>query len=73
MNSPVNIHATAASGHTITGWHVYIDSVDSYGQDTGGNSLDINLAMGFGTHIVLVRAWDSTGAYGDQTINVTVP
>jgi len=73
VNSPVNIHATAASGHTVTGWHVYIDSVDAYGQDTGGKALDIHLAMGFGAHIVLVRAWDSTGAYGDQTINVTVP
>jgi phosphatidylinositol-3-phosphatase len=72
VNSPVNIQATASSANTIAGWRVYIDSIDSYGQNNG-NSLDINLAMGFGAHIVLVRAWDSTGAFGDQTINVTVP
>ncbi|HWY57281.1 MAG TPA: alkaline phosphatase family protein [Terriglobales bacterium] len=72
VNSPVNIQAAASSAHNITGWHVYIDSIDSYGQTYGG-ALNINLAMGFGAHIVLVRAWDSTGAYGGQTINVTVP
>jgi hypothetical protein len=72
VNSPVNIQAAATSAHTITGWHVYIDSIDSYGQNSGG-ALNINLAMGFGTHIVRVRAWDNTGAYGDQIINVTVP
>ncbi len=72
VDSPVNIQAMASSANPITGWHVYIDSIDSYGQNYGG-SLDTNLAMGFGAHVVLVRAWDSTGAYGDQTINVTVP
>ena len=29
--------------------------------------------MSAGTHSVVVRAWDSTGAYGDQTLNLTVP
>jgi len=72
VNSPVNIKATASSVNTITGWHVYIDSIDSYGQTYGG-PLDINLAMGFGAHVILVRAWDDTGAYGDQTIELTVP
>jgi len=72
VNSPVNIQAAASSVHGITGWHVYVDSVDSYGKNTG-NSIDINLAMGSGVHSVLVRAWDSTGALGDQTITVTVP
>src|ERR1039458_1941749 len=67
-NSPVNIQATASSAHSVTRWHVYIDSIDSYEQNNG-SFIDINLPMGFGAHIVLVRAWDSTGAFGDQTIN----
>jgi hypothetical protein len=29
--------------------------------------------MSSGVHSVVVRAWDSTGALGDQTISVTVP
>ena len=72
VNSPVNIQATASSAHSITGWHVYVDSVDSFGKNKG-DSIDMNLAMGSGVHSVLVRAWDSSGALGDQTISVTVP
>ena len=71
-SSPVNIQATALSGHTITGWHVYLDSIDSFAQNDG-NSIDMNLALCTGVHRVLVRAWDSTGAFGDQTISVIVP
>jgi len=29
--------------------------------------------MTSGTHKLMVRAWDSTGPFGDQTIQVTVP
>jgi len=72
VNSPVNIQATASSAHSITGWHVYVDSIDSFAQNKG-NFIDMNLAMGSGVHSVLVRAWDSTGARGDETISVTVP
>ncbi len=71
-NSPVNIQATVSSAHSITAWHVYVDSVDSFAQNNG-NSIDMNLAMGSGVHSILVRAWDSTGALGDQTVSVTVP
>jgi hypothetical protein len=72
VNSPVNIQATALSGHNITGWHVYVDSIDSFTKNNG-SSIDTSLAMGSGVHRVVVRAWDSTGALGDQTISVTVP
>jgi phosphatidylinositol-3-phosphatase len=72
VSSPVNIQAAASSANTITGWVVYIDSINAYEQNNGG-PINVNLPMGFGWHDVLVRAWDSTGAYGDQTINLTVP
>jgi hypothetical protein len=72
VNSPVNIQATASSAHSITGWHVYVDSIDSFGKNKG-DSINTNLAMGSGVHSVLVRAWDSTGAFGDETVSVTVP
>jgi hypothetical protein len=51
---------------------VYIDTVDSFAQNTG-NFINTTLAVRSGIHTVLVRAWDSTGAFGDQTIAVTVP
>ena len=72
VNSPVNIQASAQSAHTITGWHIYVDSVDVFGQNNV-SSINTNVSMSAGTHTVLVRAWDSTGAYGDETISVTVP
>jgi len=28
--------------------------------------------MSSGTHTVIVRAWDSTGAFGDRTLTITV-
>ena len=72
VNSPANIKATSSSSHPITGWIVYVDGVYKYSQDNG-SSINANLTMKAGTHSVVVRAWDSTGAYGDETVDVTVP
>jgi hypothetical protein len=72
VTSPVDTFAAASSTNTITGWQIYVDTIPWYGQNSG-DLLGANLAMSAGTHTVLVRAWDSTGAYGDQTIKVTVP
>jgi hypothetical protein len=72
VNSPVHLQATAYSPHQIVGWHIYVDSVESFTQTTG-NAISADSPMAPGTHAVVIRAWDSTGAYGDQTISVTVP
>jgi hypothetical protein len=70
--SPANLAAGAQGSHPIAAWHVYVDSADAFRQDYG-SSMNANLTMAPGTHTVVVRAWDTTGAYGDQTIKVTVP
>jgi len=70
-DSPVNIQAKGSSAHTITGWVIYVDGVDSFTQNNV-NSINANIAMSPGTHSVMVRAWDSTGSFGDQTINIAV-
>jgi hypothetical protein len=71
VSSPVPIAASATSSHTITGWHIYVDSADvfSAGQVS---SINTNVPMSAGTHTVIVRAWDSTGAFGDRTLTITV-
>ncbi|HEV3510175.1 MAG TPA: alkaline phosphatase family protein [Candidatus Sulfotelmatobacter sp.] len=73
LSSPVEIQASGygTAGHTITGWWVYVDSVATY---NGGavSTIDPKITMKTGTHTVLVRAWDSSGAYGDETITLTV-
>jgi hypothetical protein len=71
VSSPVPIAASATSAHTITGWHIYVDSADSYSAGQV-SSINTNVTMSAGTHTVIVRAWDSTGAYGDRTLSITV-
>jgi len=73
VGSPVLVQASATPsvGHTISGWVVYVDSVNVY--STGAvTSIKTNVNMTAGKHTVIVRAWDTSGAYGDQTINITV-
>ena len=71
--APVNLRASAtpSSRQTITGWWVYVDSKATY---NGGatKSININLKMSTGKHQVVVRAWDTSGNYGDHTIAVTI-
>jgi phosphatidylinositol-3-phosphatase len=71
--SPVKIQASAApsSGHTITGWWVYVDSVGKYNAGAV-NSIGPSISTSQGVHTIIVRAWDSSGAYGDQTFTVDV-
>lgn len=71
VTSPVPIAATATSDRTITGWRIYVDGVDSF---SGGqtNAINASVPMSIGAHTVVVRAWDASGAYGDQTLTVNV-
>ena len=71
VSSPVSIDASASPspGHSITGWHVYVDSVNVY---NGGavNYITPQLKMSAGSHTVVVRAWDTSGGYGDQAFTL---
>jgi hypothetical protein len=73
MGSPVPIQAAASPspGHSISGWRVYVDNVSAY---SGGvvSSISPKVAMSTGTHKVVVRAWDSSGNCGDQTLTLSV-
>src|SRR3954470_15799421 len=62
--------STDAAGAKITGWWIYVDSVQAWhGNATG--SINAPLTLSAGSHQVLVRAWDSTGAFGTQILNLT--
>jgi large repetitive protein len=73
VSSPftVTASATPSSGRWITGWWVYLDGVGVYQAGTVG-SIKANIPASNGTHTLVVRAWDDTGTYGDQTITVSV-
>jgi hypothetical protein len=72
VTSPAEVDATGTSANAITGWEIYVDSIACFGQNAGG-AVNAALGMNPGTHNILVRAWDSTSAFGDETIKVTVP
>jgi hypothetical protein len=71
LAAPFQIQASASSSHAITGWHAYLDSVNVFSAGAT-SSVSGSISTGTGTHQLLVRAWDSTGAYGDQTVQITV-
>ncbi len=71
--SPMNVQASAtpSKGQRITGWYVYVDGKAAY--NTGAtSSINANIQASAGSHTVLVRAWDSSGVFGDQTLPVAV-
>lgn len=71
VNGSFSLQASASSSSPIVGWHAYLDSQNVFTAGTTGSiSGTINAAAG--THQLVVRAWDSTGAYGDQTVRFTV-
>lgn len=72
VTSPITLAASATSAHSIASWVVYVDSGTAYIQNYG-STINANLELTPGTHTLMVRSWDSTGASGDQTISVTVP
>jgi len=71
--SPIHIQASAipSSGRSIAGWWIYLDSVGKY-HAGAVDSITANIAASTGTHTLVVRAWDSTDVYGDQTFTVEV-
>ena len=62
---------TGNSGAVVTGWHIYIDSIDQWGTSGPTSSINQSVSTTSGPHTMLVRAWDSTGAFGDQTLSIT--
>lgn len=73
VNSPINVQASASpsKGNQITGWYVYLDGEPVY--NTGAvTSINTNIQTSNGAHTLLIRAWDSSGAYGSQILIVQV-
>ena len=68
--SPVHFVASATSANPITAMRIYVDNVSVY--LISASKLDISVAMGSGTHNVVVQAWDSTGAVFKTPFTLTV-
>ena len=71
VSSPFTVNAHATSSYPITGWHIYLDGNNVF---TGGQTASITatITASTGSHQVVTRAWDSSGAYGSVTQTITV-
>ncbi len=69
VSSPFTLAANASG--TITGWQVYLDGVSVYSAGRT-NSINATISGATGTHQLVTRAWDSSGAYGDVTEQITI-
>jgi hypothetical protein len=71
VGSPFTVIANATTPNHITGWHIYLDGLNVY---TGGavNSINASITAPPGTHQLVTRAWDTSGAYGSVVEQITV-
>jgi hypothetical protein len=71
VSSPLTVKASATSDRVVTGWRIYLDNQDVYNAGTT-TAIAATLNAAPGAHTLIVRAWDSSGAYGSAYANVTV-
>lgn len=69
--SPVHVVASATSGRPITGWVAYVDGTPAY-QGGRVSAIDTNLKVANGNHQLVLRAWDTSGAYDDFTSQLII-
>lgn len=70
-SSPLKVAAYASSDRVVTGWRVYIDNRDVFSAGSTP-SISTSLSSTVGSHVVAVRAWDSSGAYHTAYSTLTV-
>lgn len=69
--SPITVSGSASSNYAITGWTIYVDSNLVFRQNTSSKSISEAVSMSSGTHYVVVKAWDASGANGSAYLTVT--
>lgn len=70
LNSPFNVAASATSTHPITAMRIYLDNQSVY--TVYAAQLNTSVAASQGSHLLVVQAWDSTGAVFKTPLTVTV-
>jgi phospholipase C len=70
VSSPVHLVAGTTSSAPVTGMWAYVDNVAQVHSSSG--SMDTSLTIASGTHTILVKAWNNTGAVFHSSVQVTV-
>jgi hypothetical protein len=72
VSSSFKINAKASSSRQITAWYIYADSKAVWHTTSDVASISAPITLSQGSHTVLVRAWDSSGAYSTATLKLNV-
>jgi hypothetical protein len=70
--SPVLVSATSSSPNGPSGWTVYLDSTLVIRNNDTSGRLDATFPASAGSHTVVVKAWDNSGADSSATETITV-
>jgi hypothetical protein len=70
LTSPVTVQASVPAEAPVYAMQIYVDNVLHY--QANGTSVNTSLPLGSGQHLIVVQAWDNSGATWDSRINVTV-
>jgi hypothetical protein len=70
--SPVTVSATASSPNGPSGWTVYQDSILVVSNTDTSGRLDATFPSSPGSHTIVVKAWDNSGANTPATETITV-
>ncbi|HLJ30490.1 MAG TPA: hypothetical protein VKY85_27550 [Candidatus Angelobacter sp.] len=66
----VTVAANASSAATMSGWAIYVNNTQRF--NTGAaNSISASVPLQSGTNTIVVRAWNTTGFFGDETFTLT--
>ncbi len=73
VSSPFQVSASASAPNPITAMQIYLDNQLVFSASAA--SLNTEITAVAGTHLLVVQAWDSTGAVykSSENINVTTP
>ena len=67
----VHILANADSSNPITATQVYIDNVEVYNDTSGTTYVDSNFTVSVGSHLIVVKSFDSHGSIFSSSVNIT--
>jgi hypothetical protein len=67
----VHILANADSSNPITATQVYIDNVEVYNDTSGTTYVDSNFTVSVGSHLIVVKSFDSHGSIFSASVNIT--
>jgi hypothetical protein len=74
VDAPVHVTAAAKSSAPITTMQIYLDNKEVF-HSPNSTLIETDVPMDPGTHLIVVKAWDSTGRnfFSSRTITVTQP